>query len=562
VRSPRCWVVGLVSAWALLTSPTRAADEPLRERIDRAIEKGREGRLAAPATDGEFVRRVWLDLAGMIPPSTEARAFIDDPSPYKREKLIERLLDAPEFARRLQVAFDVMFMERRPDVHVAAAQWEQFLLDAFAENRPLDQIIREILSADGTDPARRGPAKFYLDRGGDPNLLTRDVGRLFLGRDMQCAQCHDHVLYDDYKQAHYYGLFAFFNRGVMVQDARGQMTFGEKADGDVTFKSVFKKRVTHSTGPRLVDAPPLSEPAVTKGQEYWAAPSEKVRAIPRYSRRDQLPRELTSGHVREFNRNLANRLWALLMGRGLVHPLDLDTAENPPSHPEVLDALTDELVAMHFDARRFLRDLALSRTYARSSEPPPGLSPSDAAPEAFAVAPLKPMSPEQIAWSVMQATGVVTSTRTAVEHQLFTIDPKLSQLMQLDDKRTRFRQRLLEAALNANLRGSAGPFIARFGRAAGQSQDGYDASVHQALFLANGEPVQSWLNGLASRLASLADATALADELYLSVLSRRPTPDERDETSRYVAARPSAKPQALNELAWALITSSEFRFNH
>jgi hypothetical protein len=553
--------VGLVG-YLLLATIATAAEPPLRDRVDRAIEAGREGRIAAPATDGEFVRRAWLDLAGMIPPASEARAYLDDPSPYKREKLINGLVDGPQFARRMQIAFDVMLMERRPDMHVPAPEWEKFLLDAFAENRPLDQIVREILSADGSDASRRGPAKFYLDREGDANLLTRDVGRLFLGRDMQCAQCHDHVLYDDFKQAHYYGLFAFFNRGYLVQDARGIMTFGEKADGDVSFKSVFKKKVTHTTGPRLVDGSPLSEPTVVKGEEYWAAPVEKVRAIPRYSRREQLPRELTSGRVREFNRNLANRLWAMVMGRGLVQPLDLDTEENPPSHPELLDTLANELVAMKFDVKRFLRELALSRTYARSSEPPPGLSPSDSAPETYSVAPLKPMSPEQLAWSIMQATGVLGSTRASVEHDLFVVDPKFKQLTQLDDKRMRFGERLVESTVYQRLKGSAQPFISRFGRAAGQSQDAYDASVHQALFLSNGDPVQSWLSGLAGRLAAIADPVTMADELYLNTLTRRPMPEEREELNRYTAARPKAKNQVLHEAAWALITSSEFRFNH
>ncbi len=307
-----------------------AADSPLHERIDRAIEASHDGRLAAPATDGEFLRRACLDLTGMIPTADEARAFLDDPSPYKREKLIDRLLDGPEFPRRMQVVFDVMLMERRPDLHVPAAAWEGFLLDAFAENRPLDRVIRDILSADGSDPAHRGPAKFVLDRGADPNLLTRDVGRLFLGRDMQCAQCHDHVLYNDYKQAHYYGLFAFFSRSYLVQDGKGVATVAEKADGDVTFKSVFKKKVTNTTGPRILDAEPVAEPAVAKGQEYWVAPADKVRAVPRYSRRAQLVKALVPDKAPEFSRNLANRLWAVVMGRGLVHPLDLHTADNPP----------------------------------------------------------------------------------------------------------------------------------------------------------------------------------------------------------------------------------------
>ena len=109
-----------------------------------------------------------------------------------------------------------MLMERRDDTYVPASEWQDFLRRAFAANLPYDQLVTQILSADGTDPTTRGAAKFYLDRLADPNLLTRDVGRMFLGRDFQCAQCHDHPLIDDYKQAHYYGIFAFLNRTSLV----------------------------------------------------------------------------------------------------------------------------------------------------------------------------------------------------------------------------------------------------------------------------------------------------------------------------------------------------------
>ena len=167
----------------------------------------------------------------MIPTSAEARAFLDDPSAYKRQKLIDRLLAGPEYARRMQEVFDAMLMERRDDTYVPAPEWQGFLRRAFADNLPYDQLVTEILSADGTDPTTRGAAKFYLDRLADPNLLTRDVGRMFLGRDFQCAQCHDHPLIDDYKQAHYYGIFAFLNRTTLVrnrQENRGAHREGRR----------------------------------------------------------------------------------------------------------------------------------------------------------------------------------------------------------------------------------------------------------------------------------------------------------------------------------------------
>jgi hypothetical protein len=551
-----------VLAVGFLAQASQAADSALHEQIDRAIESGRDGRLAPPATDGEFLRRVSLDLVGMIPTAADARAFLDDPSPYKRQRWIDRLLESPEFARRMQIVFDVMLMERRPDTNVARAEWERFLLEAFRENRPFNQVVRQILEADGSDPAHRGPAKFYLDRDGDAYTLTRDVGRLFLGRDMQCAQCHDHVLYDDYKQAHYYGLYAFFSRSYSIQDGRGVASFAEKADGDVTFKSVFKKKVTHGTGPRLIDGPPVTEQAVAKGQEYWVAPSDKVQSIPRNSRRALLGPLLASGQVPEFNRNIVNRLWALMMGRGLVHPLDLHHGDNPPSHPELLDSLAREFVAGGYNVKSFLRELALTRTYARSSEPPPGLSPEDTAPERFTVALLKPLSPEQMAWSVMQATGNVTGVRADVEHRRIALDPKFRDLMQTDAKREQLGRDLVEDEVYERLKGNAGPFVSQFGRAPGQAQDVSDSTVHQALFLANGQPVQAWVSGLANRLAAITDGGALTDELYLAVLTRRPTSGEREEAAQYLAKRGQERTPAVGELAWALLTSTEFRFNH
>ncbi len=152
---------------------------PLHERIDRLIETQLERSLpgpnrvpAAPATDSEFLRRVWLDLAGIIPPAEEARAFLDDPSPYKRARLIDRLLESPLHARRMQQVFDTLWMERRPDLHVPAPAWRAFLYQAFNENQPYDELVRAVLGADGTDPRTRGAARFSLDREADPHTLA------------------------------------------------------------------------------------------------------------------------------------------------------------------------------------------------------------------------------------------------------------------------------------------------------------------------------------------------------------------------------------------------------
>ena len=158
---------------------------------------------------------------------------------------------------------------------------------------------------------------------------------MFLGRDFQCAQCHDHPLIDDYKQAHYYGIFAFLNRTSLFEDRQETAVLAEKADGDVKFTSVFKKKVTHKTGPRILDGPAIAEPGVPQGCRVLVAPEKerKVRTIPRYSRRAELASALTAAEVPEFSRNIVNRLWAMMMGRGLVHRLTCTTPKTLPLTP-------------------------------------------------------------------------------------------------------------------------------------------------------------------------------------------------------------------------------------
>ncbi len=358
----------------LLCAPLSARDpEPLRDRIDKAIESAFAGTPAALADDATFLRRITLDLTGRIPSSPEARAFLEDPAPDKRVKAIDRLLAGPEHVRHMAATFDVWLMERRADKHVKTDEWRSFLLGFFRGNRPYNELAREILGADGADPAGRGPAKFTLDREVAPDALTRDVGRLFFGVDLQCAQCHDHPRIDDYLQRDYYGLYAFLSRASLFQpDPKKPAVVAEKAEGDVAFKSVFTK-AEGSTRPRMLDGAEIDEPSFAKGEEYQVKPDPKnkaLRAVPKFSRRAELARLTGEGASRAFSRNAVNRLWAHMMGRGLVEPVDLHHSDNPPSHPEILELLASEFVAMKFDLRALLRELALTRTYQRGIEMP------------------------------------------------------------------------------------------------------------------------------------------------------------------------------------------------
>lgn len=573
-------VVTVLCLTAVAAHADRAqAGEPLRRLIDREIEAKLDpgAPVAAPSTDAEFLRRVSLDLTGMVPSAEEARAFLDDPSAYKRVQLVDGLLSTPAYAWRMADVFDVMMMERRDDVAIPSAQWRAYLRRAFAENRPYDRLVAEILSADGTDPPTRPAAKFLLDRLADPYLLTRDVGRVFLGRDLQCAQCHDHPLIDDYKQAHYYGLYAFFSRTSLwpaTMPPAPESVLAEKAEGDVSFSSVFKKKTSHRTGPRVLDGTAAAEPGVPKGAEYLLAPDKegKVRQIPRVSRRLMLAGRLTAPGVSEFSRNIVNRLWALMMGRGLVHPLDMHHGDNPPSHPELLEQLARSFVASGHDIRTFLRELALSQTYQRSSEPPPGAtavageSTGSAAPQTFGVAAVRPLGAEQLAWSVLRTFGYVESYRKRAADRLDGRDPKAQAIFRADPQRRSLRASMIEQELHDELGGYVTTFVARFGSAPGQPPEAVSSTVDQALFLSNGDPIGAWLSPsgspLIGRLAAMSDASAVAEELYLTLYSRRPTDEERAEVARYLAGRGKDRGPALQELTWALLASTEFRFNH
>lgn len=557
-----------VDAPSAAAVPAPAAGQSLRQQIDAQIAAALKIPAADRSNDAEFVRRVYLDLTGMTPSAEQARTFLDDPAADKRAALIDRLLASPQFARRMQVFYDLMFMERRPEKNVPAAEWREYLRQAAAENKPFDALVREILASDGADPQRRAAAKFYLDRDADPNLLTRDVGRIFLGMDLQCAQCHDHPLIGDYEQKHYYGLFAFLNRTyAFTEPQKKQIQLAEKADGEVVYKSVFEpERGEQKTSPHMPTDEPMAEPAFDDGQAYFTPPADGVRPVPKFSRRGQLAAHLTAVPREEFNRNIANRLWAMLMGRGLVHPVDLHHGENPASHPQLLQLLAQSLAEMRYDVKAFVRELANSETYQRSSELPVGVAPQSALPESYAVAPLRLLTPEQLAWSVMMALGVVTNYENAARGET-AADRKLADLLAAAPALQPVSDELVERRVYQQLASYEAGFVSLYGGQPGASSDPQDATIHQALFFANGSLIQTWVarftGGLVDRLAKISDATQLADELYLNVLARRPEPEELAEVRLYVDLRPGdQRPAAIQELVWGVLASAEFRMNH
>lgn len=517
------WISGVFASLAALC---QAAPPPLHEQIDELIESHEGFQVpAAVAADSTFLRRVHLDLVGTIPTSHQVQAFAADSSADKRSRVIDELLDSPSHAWRMQYVMDELLMERRKAEHVSKEDWQEYLRSSFQENKPWDVLVRELLVADGVlEP--RPAARFLLDRQLNSEEVTRDLGRIFLGRDLQCAQCHDHPDVDAYLQRHFYGLVAFIKRSYLFKDKQnGTVSIGEKAEGgDVEFTSVFTE-VTDRTSPRMLDQSPIQDPPAEK-QHYKVKPSKHARSLPVYSRRAQLALAMTDSENLAFRRNIANRMWALMMGQGLVEPLDMLHAANPATHPELLDLLANALLQHRYDLRYLMRQLALTKTYQRDSRL---ADVTAAAHERYLVGLLKPLSPEQLAWAMAQATGINSLSADR------------------DTAGAEYSEQVAE-------------FAKVFG-AGGQSTR-FEPSAGQALFLRNSELIQTWIaNGsLAARLEPLGNQE-LAEELYLSVLSRPAAPPERERIARFLCSQTN-RTAAVRTLIWAAMTSAEFRFNH
>ena len=361
---------------------TARGDDSLRTVIDHRL-KPATGVVPARCSDAEFLRRVSLDLNGMPSTSDEARLFLADPNTNKREQLVDRLLVSPHYARHIASTLDLMLMERRANTNVTADEWQAWLMKSTRDNKPWNVLAREILTADGDDPNQRPAARFVLDRGAEPNVLTHDISRIFFGRDMQCAQCHDHPIVADYLQSDYHGLLAYVAPGYTVVRKEGdkQVTlYAERAGSDLSFESVFIKGTQHRTGARMPDDLAVEELFFLPGDEYQIAPADAVKSVPKFSRRARLAEFATNGTNQAFNQNIANRLWAHMFGRGLVHPVDMHHPDNPATDPELLRILGGQFAAMSYDIKAFLRELALSETYQRSFDMPSDLlSPAEQA---------------------------------------------------------------------------------------------------------------------------------------------------------------------------------------
>ena len=536
---------------------TTAAE--LHERIDALLTQSDPQFVqheAGLSSDSEFLRRVYLDFLGRIPTATEVQFFQQQTDIHKRVQTIDRLLQRPEHARHMQHVFDVTLMQRLPNKHVPVEQWQDYLYQSFQQNISWQQLTWDLLSATGAQAESRSAARFLLDRELKPELVARAIGRVFLGRDLECAQCHNHPTIEDYPQQHYYGLVSFFSRAYLFSDPKNkESSIGEKAEGTTKFTSVFTNEEA-TTFPRVLDLPTITDPPADK-EPYLAKPDKNTRGIPKYSRLGQLPEAITRADNVAYRQNIANRLWCFMMGRGLVEPLDMFHEANAPTHPELLKLIADDLHQHQYDMRYFLKQLALTKAYQRSSLVKAAEEP--AAPR-YTAAHMKPLSAEQLAWSTMQATGLVQTTRRATIESFST--KKKSDSSPVITDWISFELHL-EATVNKKLQEHVITFVTAFSRIDEPGE--FNATANQALFLGNAPLISTWLlpadNNLTARLVAEPDSDKLANELYLCVLSRLPSPEETEQVTRFLGEF-SERTTTIQELVRALLCSAEFRFNH
>lgn len=521
----------LMVAFLFTISQSAQGADPLHQQIDQLILAKNKGKpISERTTDPAFVRRIYLDLVGRIPTTDEARTFLNDKSPNNREKLIDELLKSEEHPRRMQELFHVMLMERLGE-HDA---WLDYLKRSFAKNKPWNQMAREMLSGNSEDADSKGAVYFLSKRlekyGQNPTDypgLARDIGRLFLGKDLRCAQCHNHLFIDEYKQRDFQGLFAFIQN--ITLDRGTDPGVVEKPTKDkLTFSSVFEG-IEMQTGPRVPGLKEISIPSFKRGEEYLVPPDKKKRTPGKlkFSVLAQLGEQLPTKENEAFAKNAVNRMWFVMMGRGIVHPLDLHHKDNPPSHPKLLDVLTKEFIAHNYDLRWLIRELALSETYQRSTMLPEKQEKFE--PTTFLTAHEKRMSAEQILRSVLVAT-----------------QPRKNWDKLFKEKKSEFTQAFANPAREAEI--------------------DFNPSLRAVLFLLNDPTVLSWLEAkdgnLVDRLSKLKADEKVAEEAYLAVLSRLPTEDEVAEVKSYLQKNEKRRPIAVGHMVWALLASTEFCVNH
>ena len=487
----------------------RRVDELMGARIKAAgIEP------AARAGDEEFVRRVYLDLTGAIPRVSEVREFLADDRPDKRAMLIDKLLDSPAHATHLANTWRNIMLPGGLSLEqignlVGVQNW---LRQRFVENVRYDNLVSELLVA--SDGGEAGPALYYTSLDLAPEKLASSTARIFLGLQIECAQCHDHP-FDHWKQNDFWGYAAFFARlrqpDMANPNPRGRARLIDLDEGDVKL--------------------PGTEEVVLPKYPAGLSPDQKELG----TRREQLAIWMASRDNPFLSRAGVNRAWWHLFGRGLVEPVDDIGRQNAPSHAEVLDELTAYFVNSGFDLREMYRTLANTETYQRTSVWIQELVPPA---ELYVHAPVKTLTAEQLYDSVNRVLHRRPQNMMA---GINVNSPLLDQQRQI--------------------------FIAKV-QSSGRNFLEYQAGVLQALALLNGNDLAEATDPERSPLLGSLQAPFFTDDdrlrtLFLATFTRQPSQPElsacHEQLGKY---SDDDRPKGYADVLWALLNSAEFALNH
>jgi hypothetical protein len=484
---------------------------------------------APQADDYILLRRTMLDLIGRIPTVAEVEAYVADEDPEKRVKLVDRLMQQPEFVE--QLAYDlnnVLAPAGKTDL-------ELYLADALNNSKGWGNIFADMIYGNYEEEMPKQAMQFVNLRINDIDNLTNATSALFFGVNISCAKCHDHPLVSEWTQAHFYGMKSFFNRSFsngdfVAERAYGEIKYantnGEQLDAKLMFLS---GSVIEEPEPVLLDDEAKKK---EKAELEKLKKDKKPAPAPEFSRRAQLIEIALRENDRDyFSKNLVNRMWNRMYGHGLVMPLDQMHPENPPSHPDLLDWLARDTYTNDYNIQRLIRGLILSKTYSQNSVYGGEKRPAKFW---FAMANVKPMSPRQY------AAALALASRNPAHFD----DP--------NEAVSRIRNEVKAH------RGWERKFVVPGER--------FQVSVDEALLFSNADEFKDKIkvtnDRLGGELAAIESDEALVQRAIKTVYSRPATAEELEAISAYVAARSDRREEAISQIVWALLTSSELRFNH
>ena len=499
-----------------------AATPPERNFVDTAV-MNRLRRLGLPPSpvcnDGTFIRRATIDIAGRLPTADEVRAFLADSSADKRDRLVDRLIASPDYADNFAAKWSAVLRNKRRNGtdSIYTFRFHDWLRDALDRNLPYDQIVRGVLTAAG-DAEAHPPVQWFREVS-QPGLQMEDTAQLFLGMRLGCAKCHHHP-FEEWSQQDYYGFEAFFTQVGL----KNSLFNPQQNQPDMVY---LKDVVPASTNPRTgkpVPPTPLGGAALD---------------IPAWEdARQRLVDWMVEPTNPFFAKALVNRTWKHFMGRGIVEPEDDLRVTNPPTNPELLDALAARFIASGFDLKDLVRTICTSSAYQLSSE---ATDDNQLDRQNFSSFQPRRLTAEILFDAINSAVGVPAT---------FNGLPPGTRAVQLPDN------------------GFDTYFLKVFGKpeatSACECERNPEANLAQSLHLLNSQEVQGRLQGGKALPATFAKDEArsldeLIDELYLRAFARQPTAAERGIVRGHVEGADNRQ-QAWEDILWAVLNAKEFQF--